>query len=508
MEDYKYCGTGNHPMNITVTPIHSIHYVGPPVLKIRLAYLLIDQAVDKVKVNTSTNITYLKGTFQKNIEIDASEQPVYISITLRKFTGYTDYCKYGGMQMYHRVSMAVPPDGTKGLREAYVPDTDKEHESLVKVNKQHMYLPICTNESIVFQRKFYLDLGITNLIFYGYSSMFEIDVTLSVYPSVYTSLFNLEMNYCGKFVDVYIFKSFIINCIKRIIELKEHIPFTLQWSGDAYNFNQNYGSLEWFWPGQMNMKMIFNYLSYVSVKREEHGYTPCTLSDNLRIFDSGEVIKISLNTLDKVPMRYILNAESVSITRRVDRCKYVAVIQYSMFIDPAVKESRCSRSQTNFPAIALKTYYKVLKRCVSLNMLFQQRDNLLLIMGAYYRFPYNDTWVYYYLHVQPQCYQNTKMTIYYTGYTAKYNRVDSFEFTREKSYFTFYDYGKGRQLQFTFRRRPLGCRAFLHMTEKPAQQPLLDLQPALRGTKQELVGLKSIFKVFFFSFMVNICSQQ
>ena len=443
--------------------MHSIHYVGPPVMNIQLSYQLIDHAVEKVKVNTSMNITYRTGTFQKNIEIDTTEQPVYISMSLRKFTGHTDHCRYGGLQMYHRVSMAVPLDHTKMVKEVYVPY--KERESFVKVNKQHMHLPICINESIVFKRKFYLDFGITTLIFYGYSSMFEIDATLSVYPSVYTSLYNFEMSYCGQSVDIYIFKSLFINCKVMTIELKEQIPFTIQWSGDNYDTHEILDDLEWFWPGQMNMVIIVNYLSYVAVQRKGNGYTTCIFSDTLEITDMNKVIEIPLNTVEKTPTQNISKTESIRIRKRSDLCRFAAVLQYSVLIDPNY-DSQCPQSTVFI------NYRQVLKTCVSLDILFPGGDSVLIISGAFLRYPYINTWVYYYLHVLPQCYQDTRLMIYYTAITAEYNHVDNFILTKERLYFTFYDYGIVRKLQFSFKRRSLRCRALFHMTEKPVQLEL------------------------------------
>ena len=465
---YKFCGFAPHPLNISVAPTHSILYVGPHVPVIRLFYQLEDNGeVEKVKVNTSTNIKYLSGNFQRKIEIDAIEQPLYITLSVRKFLGYTDTCQYGGLRMYHTVAMAVLP-GT-----AYVPYDSKEHENLKKVSDDHMYQPICTNESFIFKNNFYLDGGKTILLFYGYNSQFEIDVILKVYPSTYISGFNFEVRYCGKSIDLYIFQSFIINCDKNAIELKQQIPFALHWSGNVVGQFAYANKIEWFWPGRMEMTIKVHYYPYLvamSYDKKTFSGKYCFLSDKLHITTLHDVEEIGLSFTKDIPMIRVTNSQAVRIFRRLDGCNYITVLQYGVFLDPSPGDTRCPPSKTEFTSVATQQYHQLLQNCVSLDMTYQRGDNTLFYMVSILKFPYVDNWVYYYLNVKEACYRRTKILIYYTAFIKNSDRLDNFAFTTEKSEFIFYDYAYARKLQFNVGSR--NCMAYIHMTVK-------NIQPAI-----------------------------
>ena len=463
---YKFCGSGEHPVDITVASTHSILYVGPHVNVIRLIYQMEENlAVQKVKVNTSTNIKHLSGTFQRSIEIDATEQPLYITLSVRKFTGYTDTCQHGGLRIYHTVSMAVSPG------EFYVPYDSEEHETLMEFSDQHMYQSICTKESFIFKNKFHLDVGKTILLFYGYNSQFEIDVILKVYPSTYISVFNFEVRYCANLTMLYIFKSFIINCEINVIELKQQIPFALQWSGDGVNELETLDNKKLFWPGRMEITIKVHYFNYSIVQyynTESFIPTYCILSDKLDINTLHGVQEIQLNLMEGIAMIPVANAEAVTIHRRRDDCRYIAALQYSVLLDPTPGDTRCPLSKTTFISIETEKYHQVVQNCVSLDMIYQRGDNTLSVEGAYLKYPYVNIWVYYYINVKEACYRRTKILIYYTSSTKQSSRVDSFAFTTEKSKFMFYDYMYYQKLQFTI-GSSWNCMAYIHMTVKENQ---------------------------------------
>ena len=439
---------------------------------IRLIYQMEENlAVEKVKVNTSTNIKHLSGTFQRNIEIDATEQPLYITLSVRKFTGYTDACQHGGLRMYHTVSMAVSPDESATGKEAYVPYDSEEHETLMESSDQHMYQSICTNESFIFKNKFYLDVGKTILLFYGYNSQFEIDVILKVYPSTYISVFNFDVRYCGNSTMLYIFKSFIINCVMNVIELKQQIPFALQWSGDGVNELETLDNIKWFWPGRMEMAIkVYYFPCSITLYYMTDSLTPryCILSDKLYINTLHGVQEIQLSLVKKIGLIPVANSEAVTIYRRKDACRYIAALQYSVLLDPTPGDTRCPLSKTTFISIKTEKYHQLLQNCVSLDMIYQRGDNTLLVEGAYLKYPYVNIWVYYYLNVKEACYRRTKILIYYTSFTKQSSRVDSFAFTTEKSKFMFYDYMYVQKLQFTI-GSSWNCMAYIHMTVKKNQ---------------------------------------
>ena len=471
-DGYKFCGSGEHPVDITITPTHSILYVGPQVVVIRLVYQMEESLeVEKVKVNTSTNIKHLSGTFQRNIEIDATEQPLYITLSVRRFTGYTDTCQHGGLRMYHTVSTAIPPDDPAIVKESYVPYDSEEHETLMEHSDQHMYQPICTNESFIFKNKFHLDFGKTILLFYGYSSQFEIDVILKVYPSTYISVFNFEVRYCAKWTLLYIFKSFIINCEMNVIELKQQIPFVLQWSGDGVNKIVASDKIEWFWPRRMEITIKVHYFPYsIAQYYDTDSLTPtyCIRSDKLHITTLHGVQEIGLSLAKEIPMIHVANSEALSIFRRRDACRYIAVLQYSVFLDPTPGDTRCPQSKTKFISLTSGKYHQLLQNCVSLDMIYQRGDNTLLVMGTYLKYPYVNNLVYYYLNIKKACYQGTKILVYYTTFSKQSSRINNFALTTEKSEFMFYDYSFARKLQFTIGRN-WNCMAYIHMTVKKNQ---------------------------------------
>ena len=209
---------------------------------------MIHTTVEHIKLNVPTNVKHHTDTFQRNIEIDVTQQPVAIQLSVRRFAGYTDSCKYGGIRMYHRLSMAVHPEYlTQRFVEAHVPYDRYEHSSnKIELNKHNDYLQARTNDSIIFKKLFHLDFGTTNIVFYGYSSMFEIDLSLTVYPSNYISAFNFKLRYCGTSIHIYVYKSFIINCLLPTIQLTQQIKLNLQWSRSTVTISEY---TELLWPG-------------------------------------------------------------------------------------------------------------------------------------------------------------------------------------------------------------------------------------------------------------------
>ena len=443
--------------------------------------------VDEVKINTSTNIKLLSGTFQRKIEIDATEQPLYITLSVRKFTGYTDTCRHGGLRMYHTVSMAVPPGNSPTVNEAYVPYDSEEHETLAEYSDQHMYEPICTNESFIFKNKFHLDFGKTILLFYGYNSKFEIDVILKVYPSTYISVFNFEVRYCTKWIMLYIFKRFIVNCEMNVIELKQQILFALQWSGDVVNDLVNSDKIEWFWSGRMDTTIKVHYVPYlVAMTYRTDTLAPvyCFMSDKLHITTLRGVQEIGLSSAEDSPIINVSNSEAMTIYRRRDACRYIAMLQYSVFLDPTPGDTRCPQSKTEFTSVASEHVHRLLQNCVLLDMIYQRGDNALFVIGTCFMYPYMNNWVYFYLNINEACQQGTNILIYHGTFMKQSSRIDYFAFTTEKSEFMFYDYRFARKLQFTL-GKSWNCMAYIHMTVKK-------IQPAISITHK-------IFKVFVFA---------
>ena len=434
-----------------------------------MTYKVIPTHVEYLRANTPINIKHLTGTFQRNIEIDVTQEPVAIQLSVRQFTGYTDSCKYGGIRMYHRLSMAVHPEYlTHRFVEAHVPYDSKQHsQSKIELDRQDEYLKACANDSIIFKNMFHLDFGTTNILFYGYSSMFEVDLNITMYPSKYISVFNFERRYCGNSISIYIFKSFIINCLLQAIELTQQINFSLQWSGEG---DTRKVTTECMWPGRMTMTVQCTYLSYRGSIRRKGVGTTCVVSDKLRITGLHRDTEIKLTAAKKVMHHSVPDTESVNIERRSDYCRYIARVQYRVYLDPVLERNRCPKTQTDFTSATREMYRQMSKSCVLIDFIFRRGIHIVYISGAIYRYPNKNSWIYFYLHINEHCLPSTEMLINYTTEIALKRSADHFQFTTEKSQFVFYDFGIFRILRINLRRSSWMCTAFFQLTEVAGQE--------------------------------------
>ena len=466
-----YCETGQQ-LNVTIAPLHSIYYIGPPLTYIQLAYKVIPTTVEYMKFNVSTNIKHHTDTFPRNIEIDVTQQPVAIQLSVKKFAGYTDSCKYGGIRMYHRLSMAVHPEYlTQRFVTAHVPYDSYEHsQNKIELNRQDEYIQACTNDSIIFKKMFHLDFGTTNIVFYGYSSMFEIDLNLTVYPSNYISAFNFEIHYCGKSIYIYVYKSFIINCWLPTIQLTQQIKFNLQWPGGRVT---TFDYTELLWPGIMDIAVDNNCLSYKAVVYRREMVRECIISDNLRITGLYKDTIITLLANGNDNHYFVPDTESLMIKRRQDECNWISTVQYSVFLDPVYRDNRCPKTQTNFTSAPKERYRMLTKSCVLMDLIFPYRAHMLYVTGAYNRYPTRNTWIYFYVSINKRCFRSTDILVYYSVANLMRQTVEHFQFTPGQSQFLFYDYGLLRKFQFLLRRRSLLCTTFFQMTEVTSHQYIL-----------------------------------
>ena len=366
--------------------------------------------------------------------------------------------------MYHRMSMAVHPEYlNQRFVEAHVPYARYKHSSnKIEINRQDEYLQACTNDSIIFKKMFHLDFGTTNIVFYGYSSMFEIDLNLTVYPSNYISVFNFELRYCRKSIKIYIFKSFILNCVLQTIQLTRKVRFKLQLSGgrvpaDLYT--------ELLWPGRMNITVDCNYLFYKAVVLSKGRVKDCLISDNLWINGLYKDTIIFLLWKANVSQYFVSDTESLMIKRRPDDCNRISTVQYSVFLDPVQGDKLCPKTQTNFTSATIEQYRILTKSCVLIDLIFPYREHMLYITGAYNRYPPRNNWIYFYLSINEQCFRSTDISVYYSVVKMMATSDHHFHFTPGKSQFLFYDYGIYRKFQFQLRRRSRFCTAFFQMTE-------------------------------------------
>ena len=366
--------------------------------------------------------------------------------------------------MYNRLSMAVQPDYLhRNVVEARVPYDSKEHsQSMIKLNRQDELLRACTNDSIIFKNMFHLDFGITNIIFFGYNSMFKIDLNLTVYPSQYVSAFDFESRYCGKLINIFVFKSYIINCVIQAIQLTQQIRFSLQWSGDGVARRDK---TELLWPGRMTMTVNCSYPSYHGLRLFNLVEAPCDVSDKLRITGLHKDTEIVLTAAIKVIHHTVPDTESLNIERRTDNCRFIARVQYRVYLDPVPRGNRCPKTQTDFTSATRQKYRQMSKSCVLIDLIFSRGDHIVYVSGAFYRYPQRNSWISFYLHINEKCDWNTEVLVYYTTEMALVQSTDHYQFTPGKSQLAFYDFGVFRMLQFYLRRSSRVCTAFFQMTE-------------------------------------------
>ena len=68
--------------------------------------------------------------------------------------------------MYNHLNMSINRHSTHGYVQAYVPYDPIKHKTHQQFIKKTAYRPICTNDSSIFERTFYLDYGTTYIVFF------------------------------------------------------------------------------------------------------------------------------------------------------------------------------------------------------------------------------------------------------------------------------------------------------------------------------------------------------
>ena len=293
--------------------------------------------------------------------------------------------------------------------------------------------------------------------------MFQIDLNFTVHTSIYLSAFNFERRYCGKLINIYVFKSYIINCVIQAIQLTQQIRFSLQWSGDGVARRDK---TELLWPGRMTMTVNCSYLSYRGSNGLVNGkLTRCDVSDKLRITGLHKDTEIILTSARKVIHHTVPDTESLNIERRTENCRFIARVQYRVYLDPVPRGNRCPKTQTDFTSATRQKYRQMSKSCVLIDLIFSRGDHIVYVSGAFYRYPQRNSWIYFYLHINEKCDWNTEVLVYYTTEMALRRSTDHYQFTPGKSQFAFYDFGVFRILQFHLSRSSRVCTAFFQMTE-------------------------------------------
>ena len=436
---------------------------------------------ESLSVNQSVRVNSSPGIFQRNIVIDATDTPLSLMLTVQKFTGATDSCNYGGLRMYHHVSMAVTD--TDNETTAYIPYNNSKHQSYKKVSKTSDYLPICTNDSFMFNRKFHLDIGRTTLIFFSYNSMFNIDVTLTVYQSMTIALYNIETYYChNSSIHKYIFNGFYIYCPLVVVQLTKNVPFILQWSSSANSEEPiDIGSTNLLWPDRMDMTIYHDNRHIEATYKNAKGYAQiCKPITYLRIDSIDGVINTPLGISHGT--RTVAMAESLIIKHSNLMCKNVEYSSFSSILTPLPGNTRCVLSTSNFTvngkSIMGSKYILLSKSCTFLDATLTRGEYSLFLMEPLYQMSQtamNDNWVYFYLNIKESCLLDSGISVYFITETTT-ARTSYYEFPNTESQFVFHDFGLFRKLQFNLIRFLRECKAYVEILSMPASKESRSVQ--------------------------------
>ena len=474
MKQSEYCGSQTHQLNFTLPALHRVVYVGSVALRLNIAYKLERVSFHNLSLNTTTTITHLTGTFQRNFVVNVTQKSVAISLSVRKFTGYTHLCKHGGIMMYHSVDMAA--DRQRQSYKAHVPYNHSEHHHYKKVKKSINYKPICTHNALLslmsVNESMTLDIGSTYIVFYGYNSNFAIDLKLHVSASRYTAVTNIGISYCNHGVDIYLFKVFIVNCRIRTIQLIKQAPFTLQMLSSGFTIMVSKIYMDLHWPGMMNINLRYRSEALRLYSRGDE----CTSYFNLHITclrKSNDVVLISNPRLNTMNTNQSWNeAESIKITQW-NSCPTLDLLAYVISLDVAETDTRCVPSATDFTATTKEPYHSIRKRCAYVDAAFNKLgDHIMYLMEAYYKFPPSDNWSFYYISISDACVQRNSLIIYFSSITTKSRRIKFYNLTSQaqRSSMIFYEFGIVRILQLHVRRRSLGCSAHVAVTSLTNKQ--------------------------------------
>ena len=468
---YSWCGTKTITLNVTVPIYHNLSYRGPALMHLVVHFQKIPTNFEPLNVNQSTKIQNSTGVFQQNFFIDVTDKRLSLKLTVRRFSGATDFCKYGGLYMFNHIDMALKT--TAKSVTAYIPFNKSKHKFNKSLLKKTILFPICTNDSFIFKRRFHLDIGRTYLIFYSYNNMFNIDVTLDVYPSIYVALFNIDENYCdAQTIDLFMFADFYINCNMLLIKLLHKVPFIVQFSGDSFiRLEDSYRTdTDFVWPGRMGMEIYEDHRHIEAYNTENH---LCKTNAFLRVTDTLGITDVLLN--GSKTERRIAHAEYLMIHRSLHECSELHDNSYSIVLTPTVGDTRCVSSYIDYKTKLYSrtsdnklNYLTLTKTCTFLDLTIIRGIYKLYIMEAFYHLPLEDNWNYYYVIINEACNQRSGIAVSLVTIDSRYKGIYYFQFPRMKSQFIFRDFGIIRLLYFHIGSLLKGCKAYIEIISTPS----------------------------------------
>ena len=446
---------------------HTVSYRGPLTTTLKLNFVVIPSVFEELFANESADIKHTKEAFQRNIVIDANVRKLSISFKVRKFVGPTDFCGYGGIRMFNHLNTTVSRHPTHNYLQAHVQYNTKQKSHSIYLRKAS-YLPICTNDSLIFERQFYLDFGKTYFVFYDFNSVWDIDVTLNVHPSKYQALYNYEETYCSDIIQTYVFNNFFILCKISLVRLTQQIPLILQWSlGSSTIFQKKVlKNFECVWQGRMDMIINQNYMNLVIFNSAKKICSP-----NSILFITGgsktKTVILGKNTQNQ----RLLNVDSLEIKRFIGNCPDVEQSSYAIILTSSQDVSLTFSRPADFTEIRHKTiqtkYQQLADRYVSLDATMTTGLYIFYIMAPFYNIVLLNKWIFYSLTISNDCYESAQMTTYFRTSTSKQTRLVHFEFPQDRYYYAFQDYCLISVLQFYLEQFSLKCTAYIEFTMSP-----------------------------------------
>ena len=471
---YRYCASQIVRINLNLPAFHTISYEGPMKSILRFHYHAVPSAIEDLYVNESIDIKHSEGTLQRTIVVDANKERLSVSFDVRKFDGPSDLCGYGGIRMFNQVKASYSYGDKHNTLEAHIPHSNIRKKLHKQYTKNSKYFPICTNDSLIFERKFYLDFGKTYFVFYDFNSLWSVDVTLHVHPSTYNAIHNFEEFYCNNKINMFMFNDFFINCALRLVRLTRQVPIILQWFKDSRNIklaNLKLKSrdIEGIWPGSMDL-MIYQNFRNVSVFTSDSQI--CRSKKVLLVTGLANVTSVLLGR--HTQNQSIPNAESITIRRFLGNCPLLDQGSHAIILTPpsSQKDSRCILMRQDFLSTYFtydvnKKYQTFNKGCVSLNVIMTVGMYELYIMEPFYYIPIQNKWIFYYLAISEHCYRSSGMKIYFQTILFNETQAFYFEFSEETHHYIWYDFGITSVVYFHLERYLVACTAYIEFTSSP-----------------------------------------
>ena len=448
---------------------------------------------EELFVNESTDIKHSRGLFQRTFVINADNAKLSVSFNVRRFFGATDFCGYGGIRMFNQIYMYTTVH--RQSLYAYVTNAGLKNRLHQQFIKNTSYDPICTNDSLVFHSKFYLDFGKTYFVFYDFSPMWNIDLTLNVHSSSYNALYDFQHSYCSHpKIQAYIFNDFFLNCYAALIKLTRQVPLIVQFSRESGTL-ENRGKINFqcFWPGIMDLTINQHHRNLKVFNSEKE---LCTPNQIIRIAVASNITTVLIGKTTQ--SQTVSNAESFIVASSLGNCNAMDQTSYAVIINPSLGNARCILGDTDFTmdgSSEKTTNFKIAsKDCLSLDATLTTNGIYsIYILEQSFNIPLQDNWIYYSVTINEGCIKSTKMIIYFITVVSTVSRYVHFEFPELKYHHIFYDFGNIRYLQFFLERFLPDCAVYIEFTSSTRKKSI----PLYR---------KHFFKVYF-NFSKNLNSN-